>query len=212
MDNVSKFLFEKKFHYSRFQFNLAAILFFTFGILFATYFTTIQLPKIFASSSWTQTDWSGGVGSSTSTQYSAASNTDATTTSGQVLLSTGTEKFSSTGVDASSDLDNWLGVNPTSISGLKFFVKADTGVYTDAGSTAATDSQDIQQWNDQSGNSQNASAPSAGRRPTLHANQVNGRSSLTFIQSADSPSSDDALDATLSSISSISDATYFVVG
>jgi len=45
-------------------------------------------PVYAATSPWTQTDWSGGVGSSTTNQYSAASSTDPTTTAGQVTLAT----------------------------------------------------------------------------------------------------------------------------
>lgn len=170
------------------------------------------ISRVLAVSTWTQTDWSGGVGTSTTNQYSSGTNIDASTTAGQVTLTQTSNKFSTTGVDSSSDLDNWLGINPTSISGLHFFVKADTGVYTDSGTTAATSGQDVQQWNDQSGDGNNASAPSSTRRPTLNSNQINNRPALSFGPDVDTAGNSDALDATLSSLASISDATYFVVG
>src|SRR3989344_2804734 len=66
---------------------------------------SLFVPYVYAASSpWTQTDWSGGVGASTTNQYSSASSVDATTTSGQVTL-TNTEKFSNTGFE--SDLTGW---------------------------------------------------------------------------------------------------------
>jgi len=72
---------------NRLELQLLAIFFLSFGFFFSLFIVGSDiLPKIFASTSWTQTDWSGGVGSSTSTQYSAGSNIDATTTGGQVTL------------------------------------------------------------------------------------------------------------------------------
>jgi len=58
----------------------------------------------YAATSWSQTDWSGGVGASTTNQYSSGSSIDATTTSGQVDLSR-SEKLSNTGF--ASDNSSW---------------------------------------------------------------------------------------------------------
>ena len=85
----------------------------------------IFVKNVLAVNSWTQTDWSGGVGTSTSTQYSSQSNLDTTGTAGEVSMSTTGNKFTNSGLDSSSDLDKWLGVDPLTISGLQLFVKAD---------------------------------------------------------------------------------------
>jgi hypothetical protein len=60
---------------------------FTVGIIFSIALLSgyIKLPKIFATTSWTQTDWSGGVGASTNSQFDSSSNVDYTT-SGEVTL------------------------------------------------------------------------------------------------------------------------------
>jgi len=91
-----------------------ALLFVVFGFLFATYFATVKLPQIFAASSWTQTDWSGGTASDTvtgtATTYESLSSTDASTTAGQVIL-TNTEKFSNTGFE--TNLNGWTGFSAT---------------------------------------------------------------------------------------------------
>jgi hypothetical protein len=47
------------------------------------------------------------------------------------------------------------------------WLKADSGVYTDAGSTLATNGQTVEQWNDQSGNGNNVSQATSGNRPTF---------------------------------------------
>lgn len=57
-----------------------------------------------ASGSWTQTDWSGGSGSSTTTQYSSLSNTDVTSTAGTIKLSKN-EELSNGSLD--SDANDW---------------------------------------------------------------------------------------------------------
>jgi len=48
-----------------------------------------------------------------------------------------TNEFSSGNINSASDVNSWLGINPTTIPGLVLFVKADTGVYSDAGVTPA---------------------------------------------------------------------------
>ncbi|MDP4011845.1 MAG: hypothetical protein Q8P72_06510 [Candidatus Roizmanbacteria bacterium] len=59
---------------------------------------------VYAATSWTQTDWSSGVGASTTNQYLSGSSIDATTTSGQVVLSR-TEKLTNTGF--ATDNSSW---------------------------------------------------------------------------------------------------------
>ncbi|MEX0895757.1 MAG: Ig-like domain-containing protein [Patescibacteria group bacterium] len=62
------------------------------------------LPAYAATSPWKQTDWSGGSGASTTNQYSALSNTDATTTAGQVTLAPVNELTNGT---FASDNSSW---------------------------------------------------------------------------------------------------------
>jgi lysophospholipase L1-like esterase len=59
--------------------------------------------------------------------------------------------------------------SPANISGLQFWIKADAGVYADAGVTPATDGGTVQQWSDQSGNGNHVSQATAGSRPTYRA-------------------------------------------
>ncbi len=66
-------------------------------------------PVYAATSPWTQTDWSGGVGSSTTNQYSSASSTDPTTTAGQITLATPEELTNGTFATGSEGgaADSW---------------------------------------------------------------------------------------------------------
>lgn len=59
------------------------------------------------------------------------------------------------------------GLPPSSVSGLTLWLKADAGVYSDAGVTPATDGNTVQQWNDQSGGGFNFTQATAGNRPTF---------------------------------------------
>lgn len=58
------------------------------------------------------------------------------------------------------------GVLPNNIGGLQLWLKADAGVFSDAGVTPATNGATVQQWNDQSGNGNNATQATAANRPT----------------------------------------------
>jgi hypothetical protein len=51
---------------------------------------------------------------------------------------------------------------------------ADKQVYNDAGTTLATNTQTVQQWNDQSGSGQNLSQATSGSRPQFLTGQQNG--------------------------------------
>ncbi|PIV70558.1 hypothetical protein COW57_04665, partial [Candidatus Roizmanbacteria bacterium CG17_big_fil_post_rev_8_21_14_2_50_39_7] len=55
MWRIKRYLFEPRFRFSRFQFNLAALLFAVFGFVFATYFAAIKLPFVFALNDTTKT-------------------------------------------------------------------------------------------------------------------------------------------------------------
>src|SRR3990167_4133163 len=87
---ILKHLFSAKVTIYRWQLNLSFLLIFSFGSIFGLYFlaTGLLLPKISADSTWSQTDWSGGVGTSTTTQYASSSGVDSTSTAGQLTLST----------------------------------------------------------------------------------------------------------------------------
>lgn len=73
-------------------------------IVLAAAFIIFANRGVLASGSWNQTEWSGGVGSSTNTQYSSGSSVDTTTNSGSVRLGR-TEKFSNGSLNA--DASNW---------------------------------------------------------------------------------------------------------
>lgn len=71
------------------------------------------------------------------------------------------------------------GVGSSDGSGeLELWLIGEGNTYTDAGTTAAADGNNIQQWNDISGNSNHASELT--NQPNLNTNSVNGFSTLTF--------------------------------
>jgi len=63
---------------------------------------------------------------------------------------------------------------PTDITNLRCWLKADAGVYKDAGSTLAVNNDTVQEWHDQSGNNQHATQTTSGKRPTFKTSQQNG--------------------------------------
>lgn len=54
------------------------------------------------------------------------------------------------------------------------WLSADKSVYSNAGTTLASNGNNVQQWNDRSGNGKNASEGTAGNRPNYQTNVVNG--------------------------------------
>jgi len=58
--------------------------------------------------------------------------------------------------------------------------RADAEVYNDAGTTPASDGETVQQWNDQSGNANNASQGSSGNRPEYKTGILNSKPVLRF--------------------------------
>ena len=60
------------------------------------------------------------------------------------------------------------------------WLKGDGGAYTDAGITQASHGQQIQQWNDCSGNNNHATQVTAGNKPLFHVNSANGHPGLRF--------------------------------
>lgn len=69
---------------------------------------------------------------------------------------------------------------PSDISGLGMWIAADDGVYADAGVTLAIDGQAVQQWEDKSGLGRHAIQATAGSRPLLKTNSLNGMPVLQF--------------------------------
>ena len=84
-----------------------------------------------------------------------------------------------------ANISNVVEFTPSSISGLKLWLSADSGAYNDAGTTLATNGQSVQQWNDRSSNSQNSSQASSGLRPLFVSSVVNGRPVIRFDGSDD---------------------------
>ena len=65
-------------------------------------------------------------------------------------------------------------------TGMRFWIKANASVYTDAGTTLCTNNTTVQQWNDLSGNSFNASQATSGVRPTYFSSVANGNPVVRF--------------------------------
>ena len=64
----------------------------------------------------------------------------------------------------------------------RLWLKADGNVYRDAGVTPAADGDQVQQWNDNSGNNNFASQPLVVNRPVYRAAVVNGANTFPAIQ------------------------------
>lgn len=105
---------------------------------------------------------------------------------------------------ADSDMPDGLWV-PTTPATPYAWYKADAGVYTDAGTTLATDTQTVQQWNDQSGNSRHLSQATSGKRPVYRTGIIN---SLPVVRFA---GTDDCMQATSISLSTFTIGVVFRV-
>lgn len=64
------------------------------------------------------------------------------------------------------------------------WLSADRGVYSDAGTTPATNGNNVQQWNDRSGNGRHASEGTAGNRPNYYTNILNGAPAIRWTASS----------------------------
>lgn len=74
-----------------------------------------------------------------------------------------------------------LAQSPGNVSNnLRWWLKANAGVYTNNGITQATNGQLVQQWNDQSSVGNNARQTTNGNKPSFATNQINGNPSLHF--------------------------------
>ena len=69
--------------------------------------------------------------------------------------------------------------SPSSIPNLSLWLEASAGVTTD-GTTPATNGQQVEQWDDQSGNSVNATQSTSANQPIFESNVLNGQPVLRF--------------------------------
>jgi lysophospholipase L1-like esterase len=86
--------------------------------------------------------------------------------------------------------------DPSSISGLKVWLRSDSLVYNDDGTTLATNGQTVRRWNDKSGNSNNFTQSTSGARPTLVTNVLGSYPSVRFDATDDVLVGPDALAGT----------------
>lgn len=91
------------------------------------------------------------------------------------------------GYDLSNTIDYDTPMAPPKIFGsdLKGWWSADSGVYSDAGSTAATNAGNVQQWNDRSGNGNHWIQTTAANKGTYRTSIVNGYPVVRFDGSND---------------------------
>lgn len=75
------------------------------------------------------------------------------------------------------------GFTPASLTGLQLWLKADTGVYSDLGSTPATNGGSVEQWNDQSGNANNITQTTSFNRPVYTTGSINGLPTVGCVTS-----------------------------
>jgi hypothetical protein len=81
------------------------------------------------------------------------------------------------GVDAAAGAGPF---DPSQVTGLALWLRADAAVYKDAGTTPCADGDPVQQWNDQSGNANNASQTSTTSQPAYHTGIQNGKPAIRF--------------------------------
>lgn len=64
------------------------------------------------------------------------------------------------------------------------WLSADRGVYSNAGTTPALNGNDVQQWNDRSGNARHAGEATVGNRPNYYTNVLNGAPAIRWSASS----------------------------
>lgn len=75
---------------------------------------------------------------------------------------------------------DYASFTPTDVSSLTGWFKADSGVYSDAGTTLAVGGDSVTQWNDQSGNGYNLSQATGAKKPTYRVSIVNSKPVVRF--------------------------------
>jgi hypothetical protein len=147
---------------------LVFILVFVFGNVLKSLISASGTP-------WVQTDWSGGVGASTTSQYQSGTNVNISTAGEISILPL--EKLSNTNFE--SDTNSWdVGTSPSSISGLSLWLKADSIVGLNDGDTVSS-------WTDQSSYVNNAIQLTANLMPLYKTNILNGKPVVRFDGSND---------------------------
>ena len=142
---------------------LVILLVFVFGNVLRSIISASGVP-------WVQTDWSSGVGASTTTQYQSGTNVNVSTVGEVSILPL--EKLSNTNFE--SDINSWdVGTSPSSISGLSLWLKADSIVGLNDGDTVGS-------WTDQSSNVNSANQLTENLKPLYKTNILNGKPVVRF--------------------------------
>ncbi len=129
-----------------------------------------------ADSPWTQTDWSGGEGSSTTNQYASSSNINAST-AGEIKLSLDSEELTNTGFE--TDILGWeAGLYAKNVSGLKAWFKADA-------ITGLSDGAAVSTWDDSSASNYDLTQGGGINQPLYKTNIINGKPVVRFDGSND---------------------------
>lgn len=135
-----------------------------------------QSHGVFALSYWTQSDWSGGVGSSTSNQYSSGSNV-VTSTANQVTQSIPSNLI--TNSNFATNLNSWQGgLSPSSITGLESW-------YNAGSISGVSNGANVSAWSDSSGNGHNLSQATTNDQPLLETSDINSLPAVRFNGSTD---------------------------
>ncbi|MGD1848073.1 MAG: hypothetical protein ACFB10_21980, partial [Salibacteraceae bacterium] len=91
-------------------------------------------------------------------------------------------------------------------SSLKLWLRADAGVYTDAGVTLATDNQPVQEWHDQSSQGSKFRQTTPASRPTYKTSFVNGYPAIQL------DGVDDFIGTSINGGDLSEDFTVFIIG
>jgi len=76
-----------------------------------------------------------------------------------------------------------MAFSPSDISNMELWLKADTGVYSDNGSTPATDTDAVYRWDDQSGNNRDVVQATEADRPTYNTSEYETLPAIAFSKS-----------------------------
>ncbi|MEO9966834.1 MAG: T9SS type A sorting domain-containing protein [Reichenbachiella sp.] len=80
--------------------------------------------------------------------------------------------------------NNVLPFGPGGVSSnLLVWLKADANAYSDAGTTLATDTEEVQEWHDQSSTGDDATQSTSGNRATYSESSINFNPALDFVRS-----------------------------
>ena len=132
--------------------------------------------NVLALSTWVQTDWSGGVGSSTSNQYSSASNVT-TSTASQVTQYIPPNLIQNSGFE--TNLNGWQGgLSPSSISGLESWYQASS-------ITGLANGASVSAWADSSSGGHNLTQLTVADQPMYESIDIGGQPAVRFNGTSD---------------------------